>query len=200
MKSTTILVSATALACLLVATNAATAWADDGLRGQYAFTESEHCLFALGGFNDSQQPNDPAQSVLESDAVAGVYTFDGRGGLTVDQTFHGISTPASIQNTTFVPYAASENDTGSGDYKFEADGSVTITFAITSANVLSGPSAGLTFTIDQFVLSGRLSPDKKTLLLSATDPVVSTLTFNGLMVPFICNFSGTAVKVSSEPQ
>jgi hypothetical protein len=63
-----------------------------------------------------------------------------------------------------------------------------------------GPSAGFTFTIDQFVLSGRLLPDNKTLLLSATDPMVSTLSFNGLMVPGICNFSGTAVKVRPEGQ
>ena len=202
MKSIAILASATGLVCSLAAINALTAWADDQLKGKYAFTENQQCLFAAGGgFNAILQPNNPARSVLGSNAHAGTYTFDGDGGLTVDEITHVISTPAYSGNPT-LPSTHSETGTGSGDYKFAADGSVTLTFAITAAKILSGPNAGLTFSIDKFVLSGQLSTDNKTLLLSATEPVVSTVTFpnsttfpQGLVIPLICNFSGTAVRV-----
>ncbi|MBV8739184.1 MAG: hypothetical protein JO007_18425 [Alphaproteobacteria bacterium] len=140
-----------------------------------------------------QQPNDPAHSLLGSDSLTGIYTFDGRGGLTVDDTITEIYTSASVQNTE-APYTQSVNETSSGQYKVEADGSVTITFGVTG-NTLNGPFAGSTFSIDQFVLSVRPSPDNKTLLVTSTEQVVSTLTFNGLMVPFICSDSGTAVRV-----
>ena len=190
MKSIAMLVAAGA--CSLVAAEATADGFDNRLKGQYAFTENQQCLFALGGFDSNLHPVNTARSALGSDALAGVYTFDGRGGLTVDQTFHGISTPAFTQTMNpALPYADSQTGSGSGYYKFEADGSVTLTFAITAANILNGPIAGLTFSIDQFVLSGRLSQDDKTLLLSAIDPVVSTATFsNGLVLRSSATFRG----------
>jgi hypothetical protein len=199
MKSFAVLASATALACSLAAADARADEPETRLSGEYAFTESQNCLYAPG-FNSNLQPTNPAHSALGSGALAGTYTFDGRGGVTVDETFLGISTPASALNTsTVLPYATSQNGSGSGEYKFEADGSVTITFGLTAAKILTGPVAGVTFSIDQFVLSGRLSLDNKTLLLSTTEPVVSTALFsNGGVIHFICNFSGTAVKVGPE--
>jgi hypothetical protein len=195
MKSIAMLASTTGLVCALVATGAPAAWADGYLKGQYAVTESAQCLLAPGGFNPSLQPNNPSESTLASGTFAGVYTFDGRGGLTVDETLLNIGTPASAQNTTSVPLAEAQSGTGSGSYEFEADGSVTITVGL-AVTILSGPAAGVSYSIDQLVLSGQLSLDNKTLLLSTTKPVVSTITFsNGSVDQLICNGSGTAVKV-----
>jgi len=201
MKSIAMFATATGLACGLVAAGAPAGWADGQLKSkylksEYAFTENQQCLDAPGGFNASLQPNNPSESRLVALALAGVYTFDGRGGLKVDDTAVGIDTiPSSTQNTTSVPNGVSQSGTGSGSYEFEADGSVTITFTI-ARKILTGLGAGLTYSIDQLVLSGQLSPDNKTLLLSTTEPVVSMLTVsNGVVFPLICNASGTAVKV-----
>jgi hypothetical protein len=203
MKPTAILALAAALSCSLVGAAAAAAQSDNSLMGKYAFTENQHCLVALAqdGFNTSQQPNTPARSGLISLAHAGVYTFDGRGGVKLDETVLSIDTAAftGTGEMTFIPQATSLTaTTDTGQYEVDANGSVTITLVNTILKYLTGPNAGLTASLDQLVLSGQLSPDKKTLLLSATEPTVTTATLlpsNSFVLQEICNFSGTAVKV-----
>ena len=75
-----------------------------------------------------------------------------------------------------MPKAFSGTVIGAGNYTIGASGEVTITFVDLTGTFLTGRGAGSTFVIDQLLWDGQLSPDQKTLLVSATEPVVQTET------------------------
>ena len=102
----------------------------------------------------------------------------GLGGATFNLDFLHINTAAFTGSgeATFVPKAFSGTVIGAGNYTIGASGEVTITFVDLTGTFLAGRGAGSIFVIDQLLWDGQLSPDQKTLLVSATEPVVQTET------------------------
>ena len=166
------------LAALAVAGAVPPAGAQDSLpAGEDAFTIQNDCLNAPG-FNADLTPNDPALSSRGSGTQRGILTFDGLGGATFNLDFLHINTAAFTGSgeATFVPKAFSGTVAGAGSYTIGASGEVTITFVDLTGTFLAGRGAGSIFVIDQLLWDGQLSPDQKTLLVSATEPVVQTET------------------------
>jgi hypothetical protein len=190
---------AAALSCSLVAADAA-AWSSNGaLSGQYAFTGTKTCLNTPDGFNSKQQPNVPATSDISPGSLAGVFTFDGQGGWSSNLTTLAISSAAftGMGEVKFVPNAISATATATGSYAVGPNGEVVITVTAQTAKILTGPPAGLTLTFTNSPpLSGQLSPDTKTLLLSVTEPAVETESISNRAVSQrICYQSEVAVKI-----
>lgn len=200
MKSiATLAFSATnAFAALLVGTVATRADLLEALKGTYASTGQQVCLNTdSSGFNlTTLQPVTPANSRIDSTGTAGLFTFDGRGTVTLETTFVAVRGPAYTGpgEVTFMPSATS-GDTTSGvgsSYEVGSDGQVTVTLV---------DQASTTFVIDKFVLSGQLALDNKTLVLAITAPVVQTQTILSAGVPTgvvrkrICQRTDVLIKV-----
>jgi hypothetical protein len=198
-RNSRVLVAATAaaLSCSLVAADAAARSPDSPLKGQYAFTGTNTCLNTPDGFNPNQQPNVPAISNVSSGSLAGVFTFDGQGGWSFNETTLVIESAAFTGpgEGKFVPSATSATATATGSYAVGPNGEVGITVTGKTATILTGSATGLTLTYTNSPpLSGQLSPDHKTLLLSLTEPVVETESISNTPVnQRICHLSEVAV-------
>jgi hypothetical protein len=183
MKSIATLAFATTVtsAALLVGAVAPRAGSLEALKGTYASTGEQVCLNTDDqNFDSSLQPVNPSASRIDSSGTTGLFTFDGRGTVTYNSTFVAIRGPAFIGGSepepTFTPSAITGSSTsGAGStYEVEPDGQVTVTLV---------NQASATFVIQQFVLSGQLALDNKTLVLGITEPAVQKQTVLSAGVP-----------------
>jgi hypothetical protein len=102
-----------------------------------------------------------------------------------DNEFPGQTAASRSQTTCNIGYAVNP------DLSFTENLSCT-------GSILSGPSAGNTFTITGVQLQGQISPKGKILIFSDTNDNVETLTLEpGTRVRLrICGRSGTGVKLA----
>jgi hypothetical protein len=196
MKSTTRLTLAAAgLGCALALTNVVQALAaspNSRLKGAYAVLIEGNCVYAPGGLNSGDQPENPAKSFLRLLHFQGVETFDGAGKLT------GKLAGLNIDGTI-----AELHSPGAGSFQFSVDGTYQVglhgevTFASKgTGTVLTGSLAGETFSATYPSWSGYISADNKTLLLGTNGTVVSTLTpSKGEALARICSFNQVGVRM-----
>lgn len=181
------------------------------LKGEYAFTGTGTCLYSIpssaggGGFNANLQPNPNSRVYSQPSSVQGVRTFNGDGTGTVKGTTVSITpppTPAGIPCPgpgCFSPFASSSTFEASFTYTVQNDGTFTSQLSgLMTGQVLSGPNAGQTFTIDVPPLVGLIGDNAKTLTIAHVVPVVETITQNGTPFPRICNRSRVLVKMKND--
>jgi hypothetical protein len=189
--------------------------APPSLKGNFAFTGTEACLFAPGssispptagnttpntdsGFNpNTLRPVNSDESFSSSSSVEGVRTFDESGNGKVSATEVGITVPPTPEGSlvpSFFPSAQSASFSYDFTYTINAKGSFTATAVPGSftGNIQAGPRKGQTFTIANFPqLVGNAANGSTTLVLSTlAPPTVETVTFsNGDVWPRICHRS-----------
>jgi len=143
------------------------------LRGTYFLTGTTACLVAApgAGFNANLTPTDGV-SFQSSSAQGTLKLADGTG--TGQFKEFSITTPPATSAG-----ASSNENMASFTYTIADDGTLTVTFTSVSGTVLTGPSAGATFTVNPPPLSGRVARDGGTILLSTIEPTVETLHITG---------------------
>ena len=156
---------------------------------------------ANSGFNANLQPNDaqpgsPSEALARSFSVEGVRTFNGDGTGTVQGTAVDVTlrpTPGPGGYPHFPPAAGSATFSFSFTYTINGDGSWTSTMVpgTYTENILTGPRAGQTATVDAIPpLAGWISQDGKTLIAEHAAPIVEVRAFsNGDVWPEICHRS-----------
>jgi len=159
------------------------------------------------GFQPNLRPNDAVpgsstQSYTRSFAVEGVRTFNGDGTGTVKGTAVGVTgrpTPGPGGFPHFPPAAGSADFQFSFTYTVNPDGSWTATMSPGSyiENILTGPRAGQTATVDAIPpVTGMVSLDGKTLIAAHITTAVETKTYsNGDVDPEICHRSRVFIKL-----
>jgi hypothetical protein len=167
---------------MLVWTAAAQA-ASPQLNGQYAFTGTAACLVSGTPFNADHTPT--SFTIQQSFSVIGVRTFNGNGTGTIKGRSVNIVPPPVTNNATVPPTtplggirADSSEFTASFTYAVDNDGGFTTQLVpgTFQGTTLTGPGAGSTFTIDQFVLAGLLSNNTQTAALASVEPAMETQT------------------------
>jgi hypothetical protein len=197
----------TVFAALSLLGGSAALAASPQLKGQYAFTGAAHCINSTTGFTanfqalcaDTNQPisNQPNPANPRSScpgvfahtfSVEGVRTFngDGTGAMT------GRALSIDVPPNTGSLGASSESFTASFTYTVSNDGTVATQLVPGSfqGNVLTGPRAGQTFTIDQIELDGLVSNNRQAVTIASIDPAVETQQFSNGNTRFrICHRS-----------
>ncbi len=158
------------------------------LMGEYAFTGEASCVVSFTGFNSDQTTKDGRFVV--SFNVQGISTFNGDG----TGTFQGrsVSTFNPVPPFVSVPVGASSSDfQGSRTYIVAPDGTFTSELnGPLTGQILTGPRAGQTFTVDQLPLKGFISRNGQTLTMATDVPTVETVTYsNGNVEYRICHRS-----------
>jgi hypothetical protein len=153
------------------------------LRGQYAGTESGGCLAATSGFNPNLTPIVATTSYSTLVSADVVFTFDGYGRGTANFTNIDIRVPGP---NAFGPQATVSNGLNNNfTYSVGPKNTVTVTFAYLTFNLVGGPSAGFTATIDQLVLDGQFGPNGVTV--DENDGAIETVSVsNGVSYSRIC--------------
>jgi hypothetical protein len=151
------------------------------LKGEYAFTGEASCLFAPFGFYPNLTPIDD-KVFSNSFSVHGIRTFDGHGNGTAEGIAVVTVPPPTPQSPglNFPPDANSHRFSFQFTYTVDNDGTIStqmVPGTFTSI-FLTGPRAGLTFTVDQFTLVGTASKDNKVLTLATPTTEVETHTYN----------------------
>ena len=139
------------------------------LRGTYFLTGTSTCLVAApgAGFNANLTPTDGVS--LQSSSVQGTLRLADGAGTGEFEEFAITHPPATSAG------ASSNKNTASFTYTIADDGTLTVVFSSVTGTLLTGPSVGLTFTVNPPPLTGRIERDGKTMLISNTDPTVETL-------------------------
>jgi hypothetical protein len=162
---------------------------------------------ANSGFQPNLRPNDAVpgsftDAFTNSYAVEGIRMFNGDGTGTVKGTSVGITvrpTPGPGGFPHFPPAAGSSDFSFSFTYTVSEDGTWTSAMVPGSytENVLTGPRAGETATIDAIPpVTGMISRDGKTLIAAHLAPVVETHSYsNGDVEPQICHRSRVFIKL-----
>jgi hypothetical protein len=165
---------------------------------------------ANSGFQPDLRPNDavpgsPTASFSGSYAVEGIRKFNGDGTGTVKGTSVGITvrpTPGPGGFPRFPPAAGSSDFSFSFTYTVSEDGTWTAAMVPGSytENILTGPRAGETSTIDAIPpVTGMVSQDGKTLIAAHLTPVVETHSYsNGDVEPQICHRSRVFIKLDND--
>jgi len=143
------------------------------LRGTYFLTGTSTCLVAApgAGFNANLTPTDGVS--LQSSSVQGTLKLAEGTGTGQFQEFAITHPPATSAG------ASSNENLALFTYTIGDDGTLTVTFTSVSGTVLTGPSAGATFTVNPPPLSGRVARDGGAILLSSIEPTVETLHITG---------------------
>ena len=135
------------------------------VQGTWFGTGTNGCLVAApgAGFNPNLTPTD------------GVSFQSSSSQITLDISPAGIGTGTFVEFPLTVPPASgvggsSSKGSFSFTYTIAADGTLTVTFISLNGQVLSGPSAGASFTLVPPPLTGTISGDGKTMLLSSEAP------------------------------
>jgi hypothetical protein len=165
------------------------------LKGKYAFTGSESCLYSTLGFSSEFGVVPGSTSWSESGAEEGIRTFDGKGGGTVSNRGMSITVPPT---PGFFPGASSSESTFSATYQVMGNTWTTVDVPGTyNGEILTGGRAGQTFTLNNVpTRTGMISQDVKTLTLASLDPQVETISFsNGDSFQRICQRSRVFVKL-----
>jgi hypothetical protein len=186
MKKLAVVVMMIAIATFMAA---AMASADDhdgwGIHGQYAMTGAGTCIYAPGGFNANFTPIGPT-NWSASNMVQGSWTFKRHGkGTTSGKLFGTAATPFAVPNATSIEFAFDFT------YTVTDDGTIAVEMVPGTflATALTGPSAGLTYTVDIYSFVGMVSPDHKTLTLNNANEVQTLSLSNGTTNHAICNIA-----------
>jgi len=172
------------------------------VKGTYFATGDNVCLLSPAGFYSdpgSTQFTPKGPSLVQSSSVQGTLKInpDGTGSGEFNELiithFPVGTTSASTGSSTYsVPFTYTEAE----------DGALTVTFGTLNGELLSGPSAGLCFTLSPPPLTGRITPGKSTMLLSSAGPSVENLTLTNCQtgvtvkeVPRMCHRTRILVRV-----
>lgn len=159
------------------------------LRGTYFITGDNACLVSPLGFDPTHLTPSGPSSVQSSSVEGTVRLADGTG---TGQFTELILThpPASSAGASSSEYSVSFT------YTIADDGTLTVTFTSVSGTVLTGPSAGATFTLIPPPLSGRVARDGSAILLSSIEPTVEHLQIvGGPTLPRICHRTRVQIPV-----
>jgi hypothetical protein len=176
----------------------------DWIKGTYFATGDNGCLLSPAGFYTDPGPTQftpEGPSLVQSSSVQGTLKInpDGTGSGEFEELIitHPPATSAGASSSKYsVPFT----------YTVAEDGTLTVVFGTLKGELLTGSSAGLCFTLSPPPLTGRITRDKSTMLLSNTDPTVETLTLmtcSGVIVkelPRICHRSRVLVRVHAEDE
>jgi hypothetical protein len=164
------------------------------LNGEYAETGTTTCLSAQGGFNSMLQPNVPANAIVNTWSLDGVWTFNGAGSISETSTNTLTSFPGS-SSSGLVPSVNLTTTSGSRKYVVGATDGVTVTITKGKWTIVAAPRLGQTFVVDKIVLNGQASSDGRTVTLGTTTSAVETTTFsNGDVNTAICHRSIVLLK------
>ena len=159
------------------------------LKGTYYITGDNACLVSPLGFDPTHLTPSGPSSVQSSSVQGTVRLANGTG---TGQFTELILThpPASSAGASSSEYSVLFN------YTIADDGTLTVTFTSLSGTVLTGPSAGATFTLIPPPLSGRVARDGNAILLSSIEPTVETLQIvGGPSLPRICHRTRVQIPV-----
>jgi len=183
------------------------------LKGDYAFTGTAACLYSApggtpgtGGFNPNLTPVVGSRVWSQSFSAEGVRTFNGNGTGTIKGTNVTINVPPTPGFPgpfscpgCFPPSASSSSFSASFTYTVNNDGSFTTQLSgLMTGTILTGPSAGQTFTLDLPPQVGLIAEDAKTLTIASVEPLVETLIQNGNPLPRICHRSRVLIKMDND--
>jgi hypothetical protein len=162
------------------------------------------------GFQPNLRPIDatpltPTQAFANSFAVEGIRKFNGDGTGTVKGTAVGVDprpTPGPSGYPSFPPSAGSSDFSFSFTYIVNPDGTWTgtMTPGSYSENILTGPRAGETATLDAIPpVIGMISQDGNTLIAAHVTTAVETHTYsNGDVWPMICHRSRVFIRLNDD--
>jgi hypothetical protein len=212
IKKLAILVIITAMA-LFIMVDMASAGSSGrrAIRGEYAYTGETTCLISPIGFDDKLQPVG-GWGIIQTSSREGDIRFELNGTGSAYMFSRNITLP--YQWPTSLPgnpFGASTMDiTFDFTYTLEKDGTITIILdtvgeGVFTSKPITGPDAGLTFTITgvspdgsitPIVNDGVITPDGKTITLNAGAPDVYKITrSDGKILKSICRSSGVLIWV-----
>jgi hypothetical protein len=168
---------------------------DHLLRGTYAVSGTDMCIASFAGFNVNLVAQPPFFS--RTTHFIGIRVFNGNGTGSQDDT--------NVTNTVFAGPPAAESSassrtTGNITYTVARDHTVTVVADnIAGTSLTPAFAAGDTFTIGHVMTSGKLSQDRRTLVLASDSPEIETITLaTGVVEKQICARSRTLIKVNDE--
>ena len=174
-----------------------TASADDkAIHGEYAVTAGMSCFIAPPqppGFNANFTPANPASVSSNSISFQGIFTFNHDGTGSFNST-GVLITPLPVPSPQ-LPRANAFHFSFTFTYDVADDDTITIDADANSFQVTFDtgplPPGGKGFTADQYVLSGMVSADHKTITLGSPTTLIQTCTFINTPIAFnmICNGS-----------
>ena len=138
------------------------------VQGTWFGTGTNGCLVAAPGtgFSDTLIPTGGVS--FQSSSVQGTLNIKADGTGTGEFTEFPLTQPPAAGVG-----ASSTNYSVSYTYTIADDGTLTVTFLSVAGQVLTGPSAGASFNLVPPPLTGRISQDGKTMLLSTEAPTAN---------------------------
>jgi hypothetical protein len=180
------------------------------LKGRYGITGAAHCVHSSIGFNSAGEalcgdtgqpisfpvPSGPRNTCpgvfANTSSVEAIRIFNGNGTGTGQSRNVTLTVPP---NGSFI---GGSSDDFSFSFTYTVDGGGGFTSQLVPgsfvSNILTGPRAGQTMTVDQINLEGLISNDKKTLVIATVEPTVERQQFsNGDVRYRICHRSRTLI-------
>jgi hypothetical protein len=203
-----------ALAASVLIATSALAGGNSKLKGQYGFSGSAHCITSSVGFSPagealcgdtgqpiSAQPN-PSQPrntcpgvFATTNSVEGVRTFNNNGTGRVQGSSVSLTVPP---NTVSIGASADEF---SFDFTYSVDDENFTSQSVPGSfqgQILTGPRAGQTYTIDKMSIEGLISNDRKNLVVASAEPRVERQAFsNGDVRYRICHRSRSLIDIGN---
>jgi hypothetical protein len=194
MKSTKLLLFVLGLAVVVVFAAVATLPAAaqgnrEQVQGTYSITGDNACLLSPAGFNANLTPAGP--SSVQSSSVQGTLEINADGTGTGQFTELILThPPASTAGASSSEYSVSFT------YTIADDGTLTVSFTSVGGTIVTGPLAGMSFTVTPPPLNGRVARDGSAILLSSIGPSVETLHIvGGPTIPRICHRTRVQIPV-----
>jgi hypothetical protein len=165
------------------------------LHGTYAFTGTSACLqdSASLGYNPNLTPRAPA--IFYQYAIAGTRTFNDDGTGIVTGTSVAVGAPPNA-------FASSSNFTFRFTYTIEPRGRLSLALVpgSFSGQELAGPRAGQTYVSAIPPLTGQISEDARSIIISEPGPpaLETTNYSNGDMVALLCNRSRVLILIGRD--
>jgi hypothetical protein len=118
--------------------------AAQSLAGTYGFTGTTSCLISPSGFNPNLTPISDFGVILKTYVTEGTFTF--KTNLTGTSQFHDVIVTQPGDSGT-APGGSSDQGSLTLSYTMGTGGTFTLKVLSTKLTMLTGPSAGLTYTI-----------------------------------------------------
>lgn len=184
--------SAVTLSAFLLAAAAANAGTPEerntALNNRYHTSITSFCAQSTTPFGPGGQATSNATPLNRTNELIRAYNGDGT------MTAVGRSFQLTALNTAAGGFPVSESTINcTGTYQVNPDFTFTETL-ICSGNVLSGASAGQTYTSSPATFSGRIQSTLLVLSDTSTNPITITLS-SGTVLHRMCSTSGTAIKI-----
>jgi hypothetical protein len=153
------------------------------LKGEYAVTGSNGCLYSGSGFTSLFTPV-ADRTFSTTGSVEGIRVFNGDGTGTIKATEVEVLPPTPVAagstGTPPVPDASTATFSFSFTYTVNNDGtfSTQLVPGTFLGTFVQGPRTGQTFTVDNIQLTGLLTNENKVLTLASTQAAVETVTYS----------------------